>query len=146
MATTGDQPTAVEGTVERVVFRNRDNGYTVLRLDVEGTPLLMTVVGNFQELDAGERVRFSGSWTVDPRHGRQFKAETCLPLLPATVKGIEKFLGSGLVPGIGPVRARQLLKEFGSVAGVKRADAESLIRVVGTRAAEAILEHYRSGD
>jgi exodeoxyribonuclease V alpha subunit len=112
MALERDERPTVEGTVERVVFRNRDNGYTVLRLTVEGAPLLETVVGHFQPLDAGERVRFSGDWSVDPRHGRQFKAETCLPLQPATLKGIEKFLGSGLVPGIGPVMARRLVVRF----------------------------------
>ncbi|MBW2278251.1 MAG: ATP-dependent RecD-like DNA helicase, partial [Deltaproteobacteria bacterium] len=113
MAERRDGGNTAEGTVERVVFRNRDNGYTVLRLAVDGAPLLATVVGNFQHIDAGERVRFSGEWIVDPKHGRQFKAETCLPLAPATLKGIEKFLGSGLIPGIGPVMAERIVKRFG---------------------------------
>jgi exodeoxyribonuclease V alpha subunit len=112
MALNREERPTVEGTVERVVFRNRDNGYTVLRLAVDTEPLLTTVVGNFQRLDHGERVRFTGEWTVDPRHGRQFKAETCLQLQPATLKGIEKFLGSGLIPGIGPVMARRIVVRF----------------------------------
>jgi exodeoxyribonuclease V alpha subunit len=126
-----DRPT-VEGTVERVVFHNRDNGYTVLRLAVDTDPLLTTVVGNFQRLDTGERVRFTGEWTVDPRHGRQFKAETCLQLQPATLKGIEKFLGSGLIPGIGPVMARRIVVRFSlDTLEVIENDARRLAEVEG---------------
>ncbi len=113
MAGQTGSPTTIEGTIERVVFRNDDNGWTVLRLSSRGDPLLQTVVGSFQRLDQGESVRFSGEWKTDPRHGRQFRAQTCLSLAPATLKGIEKFLGSGLVPGIGPVMARRLVERFG---------------------------------
>jgi exodeoxyribonuclease V alpha subunit len=104
----------IEGTVERVVFRNPQNGYTVVRLAVDGSPLLDTVVGSYQELSVGERVRFTGLWTVDKRHGRQFKAETCLPITPSTVIGIEKFLGSGLIHGVGPVMAGRVVERFGA--------------------------------
>lgn len=103
----------LEGVVERVVFRNRENGWTVLRLSVPGNAPIQTVVGAFQEITPGENVRFSGKWVQDAKHGRQFRADTCLPLVPQTLKGIEKFLGSGLIPGIGPVMAERMVKRFG---------------------------------
>ncbi|MCK9460901.1 MAG: ATP-dependent RecD-like DNA helicase [Proteobacteria bacterium] len=103
----------IEGVVDRVVFRNEGNGWTVLRLSVDGRPLVDTVVGHIQQVAAGERIRCVGEWTVDPKHGRQFRAETCLPLAPSTERGIEKFLGSGVVPGVGPVMARRLVTRFG---------------------------------
>jgi len=123
---------SVEGTVERVVFRNPENGYSVIRLAVDGAPLLATVVGSFQRVDAGERVRFSGEWAVDPKHGRQFKAATCLPLAPATLKGIEKFLGSGLISGIGPVMAARIVSRFGlETLDVIEQDPKRLAEVEG---------------
>jgi exodeoxyribonuclease V alpha subunit len=103
----------IEGVVDRVVFRNDTNGWTVLRLSVDGRPLVETVVGHILKVDAGERIRCKGEWVVDPKHGRQFRAETCLPLAPATQRGIEKFLGSGVAPGVGPVMARRLVARFG---------------------------------
>ncbi|MCP4678848.1 MAG: ATP-dependent RecD-like DNA helicase [Deltaproteobacteria bacterium] len=112
MADKKNNPDTLEGTVERIVFHNASNGWTVLRVQAEGTPLLDTVVGHFQHLNPGEKLRFSGCWTIDPKHGKQFTAETCLPLAPATLKGIEKFLGSGLIPGVGPVMAGRIVKRF----------------------------------
>jgi exodeoxyribonuclease V alpha subunit len=103
----------IEGVVERVVFRNGESGWTVLRLSIDGRPLVDTVVGFIQQVAAGERIRCAGEWTQDPKHGRQFRAETCLPLAPSTERGIEKFLGSGVVPGVGPVMARRLVERFG---------------------------------
>jgi exodeoxyribonuclease V alpha subunit len=103
----------IEGVVERVVFRNDASGWTVLRLSVEGRALVDTVVGHIQQVSEGERIRCAGEWTVDPKHGRQFRAETCLPLAPSTERGIEKFLGSGVVPGVGPVMAGRLVARFG---------------------------------
>ncbi|MBN2802124.1 MAG: ATP-dependent RecD-like DNA helicase [Deltaproteobacteria bacterium] len=103
----------LEGVVERVVFRNDTNGWTVLRLKNPDKQILDTVVGSFQELYSGENVRFSGQWVKDKMHGKQFKAKTCLPLVPATVKGIEKFLGSGLISGIGQVMAKRIVDKFG---------------------------------
>ena len=103
----------LEGTVERIVFHNPSNGWTVLRLKVENRPLLETVVGKFQRLSAGETLRFSGAWKQDKTHGRQFGAETSVPVAPSTEKGIEKYLGSGLVPGLGPVMAKRITDRFG---------------------------------
>ncbi len=113
MAQAADSDEVIDGTVERVVFYNPDTGWTVLRLTTDESPLLTTVVGNLQRLSPGETVRFTGSWTIDPKHGKQFSARTCLPLAPNTLGGIEKFLGAGLIPGIGPVMAQRIVKKFG---------------------------------
>ena len=104
----------LEGTIERIVFRNDTNGWTVLRLKPGDTTRgLLTVVGAFQAVAVGETCRFGGRWVSDAQFGRQFKADTCLPLAPATLVGIEKFLGSGLIPGIGKVMAGRIVKRFG---------------------------------
>ena len=131
----------LEGVVDRVVFRNEDNGWTVLRLAADGRPLLETVVGPLQQMTPGERVRFTGEWTVDPKHGRQFRAATCLPLSPSTLVGIEKFLGSGLIPGVGPVMAKRLVERFGlETLDVIEKSARRLAEVegIGPKRAKAI--------
>ncbi len=140
-----DTKNLLEGTIERVVFRNDNNGWTVLRFKPENQTIIQTVVGAFQELAPGESVRFSGKWITDKNHGRQFKAETCLPLAPATLIGIEKFIGSGLINGIGKVMAERIVKKFGldtleiieqhpsrlaEVQGIGRARAESISKAM----------------
>ncbi len=110
----------LEGIVERITFYNAENGYTVLRLRPRGRagPLvadqgLITVVGNLPEITPGESLKLRGQWTTHRDHGRQFKAETCEQVLPATVEGIRKYLGSGLIKGVGPVTAGRIAKKFG---------------------------------
>lgn len=137
----GSESTSLEGVIERIVFHNPNSGWTVLRVQTVNSPLLETVVGRFQRLSPGEQVRFSGHYTMDAKHGRQFAAETCLPLAPATLKGIEKFLGSGLIPGIGPVMAGRLTREFGNeTLTVIEEKPEKLARVegIGPKRARAI--------
>ncbi len=141
MAKRAGHANTLEGTVERVVFHNPSNGWTVLRLQTEGNPLLETIVGHFQRVNPGERLRFTGGYTIDSKHGRQFAAETCLPLAPATLKGIEKFLGSGLIPGVGPVMAGRIVKRFGMEAlDVIEGEPKRLAEVpgIGPKRAEAI--------
>ena len=101
-----------EGTVEQVVYYNPDNGYTVCRFSLEDGRKL-TIVGSFPPLSAGEVLRITGKWEVNPKFGQQLKVESYVPILPSSAKGIEKFLSSGLVKGIGPVLARRIVKEFG---------------------------------
>jgi exodeoxyribonuclease V alpha subunit len=128
----------VEATVERVVFHSESSGWTVLRAVTDGSPLVETVVGRFQRMSPGERFRFTGRWGTDPRHGRQFEADTSLPLSPRTLGGIEKFLGSGLVPGIGPVMAGRIVKRFGlETLDVIDADPGRLAEVPGIGAKRA---------
>jgi exodeoxyribonuclease V alpha subunit len=115
---------AVSGSVERLTYYNQDNGYTVLKLrpdpvqdwrivglNLEG---LLTVIGNFPEISPGEHVQFEGDYTTHPKHGLQFKGTKCEKLLPVTEIGIERYLGSGLIKGIGPQLAKRIVKHFKS--------------------------------
>jgi exodeoxyribonuclease V alpha subunit len=102
----------VEGTVDQVVFYNPENGYTVCRFIVESGDTL-TIVGSFPPLSPGEMLKVKGRWELNPRFGRQFKVEHFTLTLPASAKGIEKFLASGLVRGIGPVLAARIVARFG---------------------------------
>jgi exodeoxyribonuclease V alpha subunit len=104
----------IEGTVERIVFAGADSGFTVLRLQETGTPDSTSVVGVFPSVTVGEMLRLQGRWVIDRRFGRQFQAESYESIMPATVAGIERYLGSGLVRGIGPVIAKRLVSKFGA--------------------------------
>ena len=103
----------LHGTVERVTYYNEETGYSVIRLNVPGQSDLVTVVGNLPEVQPGESLRLEGVWTTHPQYGRQFKAERCQQVLPATVEGIKRYLGSGLVKGVGPVTAARIVQRFG---------------------------------
>jgi len=104
----------LRGTVERITYYSEESGYSVIRLNVEGQPDLVTVVGNLPEVNPGESLRLEGIWTTHPQYGRQFKAERCEQILPATVEGIKRYLGSGLVKGVGPVTAARIVQRFGT--------------------------------
>jgi exodeoxyribonuclease V alpha subunit len=100
------------GTVERITYYNEENGYTVAQLTPEGRAYTVTVIGNLLDVSPGENLRLHGSWTRHPRYGRQFQVERYTTVLPATAAGIEKYLGSGLIKGIGPVTARRIVRRF----------------------------------
>jgi len=102
-----------EGTIEKIVFYSPDTGYTVCEFILEDGQS-MTLVGMFPPLSPGEMLKIKGKWEINPRFGQQFRVENFLPVLPASVKGIEKFLSSGLIKGIGPVLARRIIKKFGA--------------------------------
>ncbi len=124
----------VEGAVESIVFYNPDNGYTVAKFAVERGET-MTIVGAFPPLSPGEVLRVHGNWTLSPRFGRQFKVERFTMTLPATAKGIEMFLASGLVKGIGPVLAARIVKAFGAgTIDVLTEDPDRLREVEGVGA------------
>ena len=99
--------------VERITYQNEKNGYSVIKCRAKGYPELITVVGVMPETHAGSVLMLKGSWKVDARYGRQFAAESFEESLPATVYGIEKYLGSGLIKGIGPQFARRIVRKFG---------------------------------
>jgi exodeoxyribonuclease V alpha subunit len=102
------------GSIERVTFHNPETGFAVLRVQVTGRRGLITVVGTVAgEVVAGESVRATGQWVSDPQHGQQFKASDLSTSPPHTAEGIEKYLGSGLVKGIGPHFARKIVAHFG---------------------------------
>lgn len=107
------QTSTLEGILERVVFANEENAWSVVRLAVPGRQDLVTAVGNLLGVQPGENLRLNGAWINDPRHGRQFKVASYTTVTPATVGGIEKYLGSGLIRGIGKVMAKRLVGAFG---------------------------------
>ena len=110
-------PTSVEhlaGTVERITFHNEENGFCVLRVEVRGRRDLVTVVGHAAAVAEGEFIQAEGSWTQDRVHGLQFTASSLKSVAPTTVAGIEKYLGSGLIKGIGAHFARRLVDAFGT--------------------------------
>ena len=103
----------LSGTVERITFHNADNGYCVLRAKVRGQRDLITVTGSAAVIGAGEHIEISGIWVNDRTHGLQFKADTIRTTVPTTLEGLEKYLGSGMIKGIGPVYAKKLVRAFG---------------------------------
>ncbi len=105
--------TTLEGVLERIVFCNEENSFTVARLQVAGRPDLVTIVGGLPSPTPGETLRLRGEWVVDSRFGEQFRVQSCLSVLPSTLTGIEKYLGSGLIRGVGPVMARRMVEKFG---------------------------------
>jgi exodeoxyribonuclease V alpha subunit len=103
----------LRGTIERITYHNDENGYTVAQLMPEGKAYTLPVVGNMLGINVGESVELSGAWMAHPQYGRQFKAEQVRTVLPATIAGIERYLGSGLIKGIGPVTAKRIVRKFG---------------------------------
>ena len=120
-----DPMDTLSGSVERITFYNPENGYTVLRLRPEhtkgihappktslGFDGLATVVGNLPEVSPGEHLSLQGQWDRHPKHGVQFKVEVCEQTLPATIAGIQGYLGSGMIKGIGPKLAERIVGQF----------------------------------
>ncbi|WP_245833764.1 SF1B family DNA helicase RecD2 [Streptomyces aidingensis] len=123
----------VEGVLERITYANEENGYTVARVDTgRGGGELLTVVGALLGAQVGESLRMEGRWGSHPQYGRQFMVENYTTVLPATVQGIQRYLGSGLIKGIGPKTAERIVEHFGTeTLEVIEADAERLIAVPG---------------
>ena len=122
----------LSGLVERVTFHSPETGFCVLRLKVRGQRDLVTLVGHAASISAGEFVQAAGAWVNDRTHGLQFKADFLRATPPTTVEGIEKYLGSGLIKGIGPVYAKKLVKAFGEmVFDVIEQQPDQLRKVTG---------------
>ncbi|MBS2538277.1 ATP-dependent RecD-like DNA helicase [Catenulispora sp. NF23] len=110
----GTSLAVVEGVLERITFANEETGYTVARVDTgHGAGDLLTVVGALLGAQPGESLRMRGRWGSHPQYGRQFTVENYTTVLPATVAGIQKYLGSGLIKGIGPKTAEKIVGHFG---------------------------------
>ena len=136
-----DNETALtlSGTVEGVVYSNEDNGYTVADLDCNGE--LVTVVGMLGDVREGEGLTLLGEYINSPKYGRQFKAEVCERSLPNTESAVRKFLGSGVIAGIGPAMAKRNVTAFGSraleviendpgqLSSIKGISAESAVKI-----------------
>jgi exodeoxyribonuclease V alpha subunit len=133
MTQQGDSQTEVlAGLVERVTFHSQESGFCVLRLKARGHRDLVTTVGHAAMISAGEWVTASGVWINDRTHGLQFKAQFLRTSAPSSIEGIEKYLGSGMIRGIGPVYAKRLVKMFGKdVFDIIEATPERLREVEG---------------
>ena len=129
--------TELSGTVNAVIYKNEENGYTVLRMtDQDGE--IVTVVGCFPYAAAGESMVVSGAWTTHAVHGRQFKAEFSQRLLPSSANAIYEFLAGGAIHGIGPAMAAMIVSEFGDqTLDVLERAPEKLIKIRGISASKA---------
>ena len=112
MAERREERSTLQGTVTRITYQNPEGRYTVARLEVDRSQDV-TVVGAIFPVGEGEEIRVSGQWRVHPRYGLQFQAEQWEKVEPATLEGIERYLGSGLIKGIGPIYAKRLVSAFG---------------------------------
>ncbi|MEK2473654.1 ATP-dependent RecD-like DNA helicase [Streptomyces noursei] len=123
----------VEGVLERITYANEDNGYTVARVDTgRGSGELLTVVGALLGAQPGESLRMEGRWGSHPQYGKQFTVDNYTTVLPATVQGIRRYLGSGLIKGIGPRIADRITEHFGiDTLDVIESDPGRLIEVPG---------------
>ncbi|WP_371615951.1 ATP-dependent RecD-like DNA helicase [Streptomyces sp. NBC_00454] len=127
------QPAVVEGVLERITYANEESGYTVARVDTgRGSGDLLTVVGSLLGAQPGESLRMEGRWGSHPQYGKQFTVENYSTLLPATIQGIRRYLGSGLIKGIGPKIADRIVEHFGTdTLDVIEDEPKRLIEVPG---------------
>jgi exodeoxyribonuclease V alpha subunit len=145
----GDHKSSTEqisGLIERVTFHNDDSGFCVLRVKAPGHRDEVTVVGSLPSVNAGEWLVTEGSWVRDKEHGLQFKANTIKTVPPTTAEGIERYLSSGLVKGIGPVLAKKLVSRFGAevldVIEKRAAELES-VDGIGPKRRERIAQAWQ---
>ncbi len=118
--------------MERITYHNEESHYTIAKLKVPGQHSLVTVIGNLITVSAGEVLRLQGAWENHPKYGAQFRITSYESVVPATAKGIERYLGSGLIKGIGPVMARRLVERFGKeTLDVIETKSERLAEVEG---------------
>jgi len=107
-----DHNEQLQGTVERIVYQNAENGFTIFIVK-SNRDTQVTVKGSVPTLNPGEQVTLTGAWTMHPKFGKQFEAKKCTAQVPTSILGLKKYLGSGLIKGIGPVFAEKLVKQFG---------------------------------
>jgi exodeoxyribonuclease V alpha subunit len=134
----------VQGTIYDVVFRNEQNGYSVVELESEKN--IITVVGYFAYINIGETIKIYGTWVQHPDYGKQFKMETYNTVTPSTIYGIEKYLASGLIAGIGPHTAKKIVEKFGlDTFDIIQyyPDRLSEVEGIGTKKAAKIFEAFQ---
>jgi exodeoxyribonuclease V alpha subunit len=138
----------IAGLVERVTFFNEESGFAVLRVQVRGQRELVTVLGSLPSVSAGEWLTAEGWWVRDKEHGLQFKARVLKTVPPTTGEGVERYLASGFVKGIGPVLAKKLVRRFGAevlgVIGNNPAELES-VDGIGPKRRERIARAWHEG-
>jgi len=124
--------TELSGQIERITYTNEENGFTIVRVKVHGQQDLITVVGHLMSPTPGETLNLKGEWVTHPKFGEQFKVAEYKTTVPATVFGIERYLGSGLIKGLGPIMAGRIVKKFGKkTLDVIEKDIEKLGTVEG---------------
>ena len=124
--------TDLQGQLERITYTNEENGYTIAKVKVHGQRDLVTIVGNLMAPIPGEIIKLRGEWINHPKYGEQFKITHYKTMVPASVYGIKKYLGSGLIKGIGPVMAKRIVKKFGKqTLDVIEGKIEKLVEVDG---------------
>ena len=131
--------------VERITYQNPENGYSVLKCAVKNYNELVTVVGNLLDATVGSVLLIDGNWKVDAKYGRQFLAERWEETMPATVFGIEKYLGSGLIKGVGPKFAKRIVQQFGTdTLEIIETDVQRLLEVpgIGRKKVDKIAESW----
>lgn len=122
----------LRGQIERITYSNEENGYTIARIKVPGRRDLVTVIGSIVNPIPGETIAMKGEWSRHPKYGEQFRITHCESAIPATAQGIEKYLGSGLVRGIGPVMAKRIVRRFREeTLDVIEKDTDSLAAIDG---------------
>lgn len=143
---TGETET-LEGLVELITFHSEETGFCVLKVKARGFRQTVAVIGKVPRIDVGEWIKAKGKWIIDRKHGRQFQAEFLEAVVPNSLEGIEKFLGSGLIKGIGPVYAKKLVEAFGmGVLEVIESRSAELERVdgIGTKRRQQIKESWKA--
>jgi exodeoxyribonuclease V alpha subunit len=120
----------LQGTLERITYQSDTDGYTVARVQPRDRGYVVTIVGKLLGVQVGESVELDGRWVDHPEHGRQFEVERYRTVLPATVEGIRRYLGSGLIKGVGPVTAKRIVQTFGVDTLVVLEDKPELLREV----------------
>jgi exodeoxyribonuclease V alpha subunit len=106
------EPSTLQGTISRITYQHPDTHYTVARIEIDGASAV-TIVGVIFPVSEGEEIKVTGLWKTHPRYGLQFQVDHWDKIDPATIEGIEKYLGSGLIKGIGPTYAKRLVSAFG---------------------------------
>ena len=137
----------LQGILERIVYENSDTGYTVGRLSARDHAELLTVVGNLASVNPGESLLLQGEWVDNPRYGRQFQIEKYETILPANIVGLRKYLGSGLIKGIGPKMAALIVRKFGmDTMDIIEQEPDKLTRVpgIGQKRVEMIKEAWEA--
>ena len=126
------QPETLTGIVERITFHAADSGYTIARLQVPRHEDLVTIAGNFPNIQAGQTLKLTGNWREHPQYGPQFQVESYEESKPATLTGIEKYLGSGFIKGVGRKTAKRIVAHFGmDTLEVIESDLDRLYEVEG---------------
>ncbi|MCL4229154.1 ATP-dependent RecD-like DNA helicase [Candidatus Dependentiae bacterium] len=139
------QQEELTGTIDRLLYQNQENGYTVLVLQSRGTSTV-TVCGYLPSIQAGQHVTLRGAWVMHSKFGKQFEAKQCTATLPNSILGLKKYLGSGLIKGIGPIYAEKLVDRFGTdVLDVIENDPAQLLRVdgIGPKRVEVITKAWK---